>query len=249
MDFVSGNPERRRWFFDQNKCLYDLIYLEDLRKYKKILKTRNSVLKECKETRNNEKEGILDTIDIQLAEYGKKLIEKRAEEARCFSRIFQELYETVSGIDGISIKYNSSWKEKTESEVIMLMRQRREQEIFFGSTTSGPHRDRYIFMRDGSVFSDTASTGQRRLLALLLRIAQAQRFCEMTGKNPVLLLDDVLLELDGEKRKKFLSVMPAYEQAFYTFLPEEAYQSYKKDDTLIFDVDDGNFTRQTWKKI
>jgi DNA replication and repair protein RecF len=65
----------------------------------------------------------------------------------------------------------------------------------------------------------------------------------MTGKTPVLLLDDVLLELDGEKRRRFLTVMPGYEQAFFTFLPEEPYLGYtpgrQKGDTLIYTVREG----------
>jgi DNA replication and repair protein RecF len=88
-------------------------------------------------------------------------------------------------------------------------------------------------------FSENASTGQRRLLALLLRVAQARCFSDYTGRAPVLLLDDVLLELDGEKRHRFLSVMPDYEQAFFTFLPEEPYKKYSKSTTLVYYVKDG----------
>ena len=76
-------------------------------------------------------------------------------------------------------------------------------------------------------------------MALLLRIAQARCFSDFTGKIPVLLLDDVLLELDGEKRHRFLSVMPGYEQAFFTFLPEEPYKNYSKADTLVYYVKNG----------
>jgi DNA replication and repair protein RecF len=61
----------------------------------------------------------------------------------------------------------------------------------------------------------------------------------MTGKNPMLLLDDVLLEMDGEKRRRFLSVLPGYDQAFYTFLPEEPYQRYRREDTLVYTVEGG----------
>jgi DNA replication and repair protein RecF len=93
-------------------------------------------------------------------------------------------------------------------------------------------------------FSSRASTGQRRLLALLLRIAQARRFSEMTGRNPVLLLDDVLLELDPEKRRRLLSVLPCYDQAFYTFLPEEPYERYRKSDTLVYAVQGGRIFAQ-----
>jgi DNA replication and repair protein RecF len=129
-----------------------------------------------------------------------------------------------------------------------------------GASLCGPHRDSYIFAQGstaggsaGGVTSDaacgvaefagTASTGQRRLLALLLRVAQARSFSETTGRNPVLLLDDVLLEMDGEKRRRFLSALPAYDQAFFTFLPEEPYRRYREGfdagDALVYRVKEG----------
>jgi DNA replication and repair protein RecF len=52
-------------------------------------------------------------------------------------------------------------------------------------------------------------------------------------------LDDVLLEMDGEKRRRFLSVLPEYDQAFYTFLPDEPYERYRKKDTLVYKVKEG----------
>jgi DNA replication and repair protein RecF len=232
MEFVAGNHERRRWFFDQSQSLYDPLYLEDLRKYRRVLKTRNIVLKEGKSA-------MLDALDPQMVQYGVRIMEKRAEAAVRFSETFGPLYETVSGIKGIGVRYVPSWKASGEAEAAALLESRREGDMAFGSCLSGPHRDRYLFTCGGTEFAGKASTGQRRLLALLLRIAQARRFSEMTGKNPILLLDDVLLELDGEKRRKFLSVMPAYDQAFYTFLPEEPYERYRKSDTLVYHVHAG----------
>jgi DNA replication and repair protein RecF len=88
-------------------------------------------------------------------------------------------------------------------------------------------------------FSLKASTGQRRLLALLLRVAQANRFKEMTNLLPILLLDDVLLELDPEKRRLFISILPEYDQAFFTFLPEEPYSRYRTPDTMVYSVVQG----------
>jgi DNA replication and repair protein RecF len=237
MEFVAGMPEDRRRFFDQTQSLYDLVYLDDLRKYRKILKTRNTVLK------SGGNGSILDTLDPQLAEYGLKLMEKREEAVRHFSGVFGPLYQEVSGLDGISIRYSPSWKKGDPAGIMALLGERREQERLMGVSLSGPHRDRYVFTRHGAEFAVRASTGQRRLLALLLRIAQARRFSFMTGKNPILLLDDVLLELDPEKRWKFLAAMPEYDQAFYTFLPEEPYERYRKSDTLVYRVADGELLR------
>jgi DNA replication and repair protein RecF len=239
MEFVAGTPERRRWFFDQNQSLYDPVYLDDLRRYRKVLKSRNTVLKEgrCK--------SVLDALDPQLAAYGLRLMEKREKAARRFSETFGPLYETVAGIGGIAVRYTPSWKVSAPESVAAFLEDHRDGDLSAGLSLSGPHRDRYGFTCKGVDFSAKASTGQRRLLALLLRIAQARCFSEMTGRNPVLLLDDVLLELDPEKRRRLLLVMPGYDQAFYTFLPEEPYDRYRKSDTLVYTVQNGQVTAQT----
>jgi DNA replication and repair protein RecF len=242
MEFVYGSQERRRWFFDQSQSLYDSVYLDDLRKYRRVLKTRNTVLREAKISGNfRQAEEILDALNPQLIEYGERLMEKRTAAAERFSAVFSPLYQEVSGIAGITVSYVPSWKK--ESRLVEC----KSTDFAQGTTVSGPHRDRYLFARgdpsknttERSEFSETASTGQRRLLALLLRVAQALCFSGLSGKMPVLLLDDVLLELDGEKRCRFLSVMPGYEQAFFTFLPEEPYKNYCKSDTLVYHVNSG----------
>jgi DNA replication and repair protein RecF len=57
----------------------------------------------------------------------------------------------------------------------------------------------------------------------------------------VLLVDDVLLELDPEKKRAFLGRFPSYEQAFFTFLPDEGWRSFRTPDTLILEVEGGDF--------
>jgi DNA replication and repair protein RecF len=183
---------------------------------------------------------MLDVLDPQLISYGLRLMEKREEAARLFSETFGPLYEQVSGIGDIAVRYAPSWKDSSPDAVTVFLEEHREADAAAGLCLTGPHRDRYLFSRGNSEFSGKASTGQRRLLALLLRIAQARRFSDMTGRNPVLLLDDVLLELDPEKRRRLLLVMPEYDQAFYTFLPEEPYERYRKSDTLVYYVNQGS---------
>jgi len=243
MEFVAGTPERRRWFFDQTQSLWDPLYLEDLQNYRKVLKMRNNILKKDSRKTSSETTALLDALDPQLIQYGHELIKKRQTEAETFSRIFEPLYHEISGLDGMSIRYAASWKGDSPEALRTELEKRRDQDISFGLSLSGPHRDRYIFTRKGREFAGKASTGQRRLLALLLRIAQARVFSEKTGKDPVLLLDDVLLELDGEKRQKFLSLMPGYAQAFFTFLPEEPYERYRKNDTIVYHVNEGTLKK------
>ena len=249
MEFVAGTPERRRWFFDQTRSLWDPLYLEDLRRYRYVLKSRNALFRRDGPVRprlDTETIATLDALDPQLAAYGLELQAKRRKTAAEFSLVFEPLYREIAGIAGIAVKYLPSWKEEELESVVTRLGERREADLAMGVSLSGPHRDRYLFTKDGEEFSEKASTGQRRLLALLLRVAQAGFFLEKTGKKPVLLLDDVLLELDNEKRRKFLSLMPDYEQAFYTFLPGEHYEKYRKSGTIVYTMESGLVQRESF---
>ena len=247
MEFVSGSPERRRWFFDQTRSIWDTLYLEDLRKYRHILKSRNALFR-GEGRLDSQTAATLDALDPQLARYGLELTAKRRETAREFSAVFEPLYREITGLAGIGVNYLPSWKEESLEAVLSILSEKRETDASMGVSLSGPHRDRYIFTREGEEFSAKASTGQRRLLALLLRIAQSRVFTGKTGKKPVLLLDDVLLELDGEKRQKFLLVMPEYEQAFYTFLPGEPFEKYLKSDTIVYYMESGKIKQNFAKE-
>ncbi len=254
LDFAVGAPERRRFFIDQSLSMYDVMYIDVMRRYKKVLKSRNLCLKD----RNS---NLLLTYDFQLAVNGLEILKKRKNAVFQFNQIFGKLYEDVSGIEGVSIKYAPSWKKPSSDEdsvmnasdatsfadaslpsvddVVENLKSKREGEFVMGTTLSGPHRDRIVFLRKGHVFVPTASTGQRRLLALVLRTAQALYYTNITGRKPVLLMDDVMLELDPEKRRRFTSMLPEYDQLFCTFLPGEPYENYRHASTRIYKISGG----------
>jgi DNA replication and repair protein RecF len=76
---------------------------------------------------------------------------------------------------------------------------------------------------------------------LLLRTAQARFYTEKNGKKPVLLMDDVMLELDPDKRQRFTALLPEYDQLFCTFLPGEPYERYKRSSTRVYHVSEGTW--------
>jgi recF protein len=234
LDFSVGSPDRKRFFIDQSLSMYDSSYIDVLRQYKKILKTRNNILKE-KNT------GLLDIVDFQLVEKGLEVIKRRTRTITDFNRIFARLYEEVSGISNVTIDYTPSWKTPNSNEVLAQLAEKRNMDLLYGTSMSGPHRDHIRFFRDKKTFVPTASTGQRRLLSLLLRTAQAQFYTEVSGKKPVLLMDDVMLELDPDKRQRFTALLPDYDQLFCTFLPGEPYERYKKTTTRIYNIDGGQW--------
>ena len=241
MDFVSGSPERKRFFVDQSLSMYDVEYISVIRKYKKILKTRNAILKE---RGGNSSSSALDVIDIQFAMEGLNVIKKRKAAVWSFAWIFSRLYEEVSGISNVSIAYIPSWKQESPEEVIAFLSAKKEIDFMLGSSASGPHRDKIMFMKDGTDFVPTASMGQRRLLALILRVSQAVFYTRQTGNLPVFLMDDVLLELDPDKRKRFTAVLPEYDQLFCTFLLGEPYDNYRREKTKIYEIREGAFHGQ-----
>ena len=238
MRFATGEPECRRFFIDQSLTLYDSTYIDDLRNYKKILKSRNLVLK-------NHEYDMLDIYDSQLAKFGLTIQLKRKKTIFEFNEIFGRIFEEISGIGGVSICYHPSWKAENVNPdfdyILNHLHQNREKDKTFETTLSGPHRDRIDFVLNHHLFIPTASTGQCRLISLILRVAQAIYYSRSVGKDPVLLMDDVLLELDPNKRAKITALLPEYDQLFCTFLPGEPYERYKKEETKIYKINQGEW--------
>jgi DNA replication and repair protein RecF len=238
MDFARGEPERRRFFFDQTAGLISAGYIDLLRSYKRVLKSRNAAIKETMTD-------VLEILDIQLATHGYALRNERIRLVNEFDRVFADSYESVSQLgQRISVSYKPSWAhDEGIDEIVTRLGKSRDRELAMGTTLSGPHRDKYIFEDERGDFSSRASIGQLRLMALTLRTAQAVYYSDRTGKKPMLLLDDVLLELDPEKRRRLMRDLPPAEQAVFTFLPGEPYRDYADDSTIIYWTDHGRFSR------
>ena len=242
IEFVRGEPEMRRRFFDQTMTMYDPLFFDYLRRYKQVLKQRNASLKTGRLS-------LLDIYDQRLATYGKAISQMRGSVCELFSKIFQPVYSEVSGTERkVYIVYRPSWSDElSEDEIIEKLRAQRDVDIKMKSTTSGPHRDRFVLMDENGLFVNSASTGQMRLASVVMRSAQAEFFRQKTEKNPIFLIDDVLLEMDAGKRAKYLSVLGDYDQAFFTFLPDESYFDsyfdYSDSATMVYTVSGGNFER------
>lgn len=238
ISFVNGTPERRRLFLDQTLSLYNPYYIDLLRKYKKILKIRNHLLKE-------QNESLLDVYDSQFIELGMEIQKKREEITVLFKPFFIEKFKEIANFSNkVEIEYQTTWPvHQSLDEILSFLKRKRKMELLTGISTTGPHRDKLIFRHDTQDFSQIGSTGQMRLISLILRIIQADFYSRTTGRKPLLLLDDVLLELDQEKRICILENLPPYEQAFFTFLPNEDYVNYHKKHTMVYAVKEGGFKK------
>ena len=240
INFVKGEPEYRRRFFDQTFSMYNPVYLDSLRRYKTILMQRNAAIKARQSS-------LLSLYDERLAKYGLEVSKEREEGVRMFKEIFPSRYKEISQTEKeLSIRYQPSWRDlKSEDEVVNYLESTRERDMNLLTTSSGIHRDRFTVYDENGPFSQSGSTGQIRLASLLFRLAEARFFIKMTGKKPVLLIDDVLLELDNVKRGNFLSLLNDYSQAFFTFLPDEKYFSSRKDEMLEYTVREGRVEKKS----
>jgi DNA replication and repair protein RecF len=235
MNFVQGSPDMQRWFIDQTLSMYQPVYIDMLRRYKAILRNRNQII------RDHGDPGLLKVYDRQLAETGLQLQGQREAVMAAFNIVFSEEFAWISQLpEPFVLRYRPSWRGLTNvDQVLRYLEDRRDQEMALRTTTSGPHRDRVLFRYGDLDFLQRGSTGQIRLVSLILRVAQARFFAEQTNRLPLLLLDDVLLELDPHRRARFVARLPRSEQRIFTFLPGEPWQDYQEENTIRYTVENG----------
>lgn len=198
LNLVSGAPALRRKFVDINLCQLNALYYHTLGKYYHILNQRNALLKKIKIGKATK-----DTVflwDAGLVEHGAKLIQYRTDYINNLCEIARGFHSNITGgseVLDIAYKPNIT-KEKYEAKLADAL----ERDIILGTTSVGIHKD------DFSIFVNTidarnfASQGQKRSVALSLKLSGVE-YIKERGETPVLLLDDVLSELD-ESRQKFL---------------------------------------------
>lgn len=204
LKIIKDEPEKRRKFVDRELCQLKPVYYSNLGRYKKILQHRNVLLKQGE--RNHEVIGVWNE---ELAEYGSKIILERNNFIEKIGRISSALHEKITdGKEKLEIFYESSVEVKGDSReqksfFVEKLEKSFKNDLFRGNTSFGPHKDDLKICIDGVDIRHFGSQGQQRTAALSLKLAELNLIKEETGENAILLLDDVLSELDGQ-RQKFL---------------------------------------------
>jgi DNA replication and repair protein RecF len=244
MDYVIGPPARRRKFFNQTQGLADFFFLDILSRYNRVLRSRNLLVQQ-------RKYAMLDLFDRRLAGLGYTIQKTRESCITDFNAAFGPLHRRISGETAdILLRYLPSWKDAgSEEDAYRHLKQSFKRDQMLKTTTTGPHRDRIFFSMGDRDYTAVASMGQLRLLALALKVSQSEYISLAAGKRPVLLLDDVLLELDSSRREAFMASLPASEQSFFAFLPEEKYLNYIGEQSLLYRVENGELTRWNGPEI
>ena len=201
LNIIKEGPAGRRRFIDLELSQLDRIYLNNLSNYNRVINQRNSLLKEI-----YDKDNLMDTLDIwdmQLVEYGKKVLERRKEFIEQVNEIISDIHFKLTGRkERISLSYEESVGNMTFEDALTKYRDR---DIRMKSTTSGPPRDDICFTTDkGLDIRKFGSQGQQRTAALSLKLSEIELVKRAIGDTPVLLLDDVLSELDKHRQNYLL---------------------------------------------
>lgn len=203
MKIVKDEPEKRRKFIDRELCQIRKGYLADLNTYKKILRQRNTYLKE-----SYIDEAMLDVWDYELAEYGSRIIIKRKEFIEKLESMSREIHNSISGgKEKIVLDYEPSvyFDEDLRDNFYYLLKDRRDEDIRNRNTGKGPHRDDFRIAANGIDLRRYGSQGQQRTAALSLKLSEIKIIEEEVGEKPILLLDDVLSELDNDRQKYLIN--------------------------------------------
>ena len=206
LQIVKEGPQERRRFIDTELLQLDRIYLDAFTKYRKALEQRNQLLKDISFNYS-----LIDTLDVwdeQLIFYGKEIIRKRQKFVEEMNGFSGKIHENLSGgKEKLVLKYEPDvFSEELKERLISA----REKDLKYKTTTVGPHRDDMSFLLTSSADNNTidariyGSQGQQRTCALSLKLAEIELVKEKAGDTPVLLLDDVLSELDGNRQKYLL---------------------------------------------
>lgn len=199
LHLVRSSPMRRRDYFDLVLSGLDEKYGDDLIKYNKSLKQRNEFLKSEKVT----EEGLFSW-NVMLAKYGCEVRRRRKSFVEAINERLTKVYRTIAeNLDEVRIRYEMKGDEVDESGYLMMLERNLERDKILGYTSFGAHRDVFEFEFNGMEAEGSASRGEVRSMILAMKFIEAELVREWTGKNPVVLLDDVFSELD-EKRQKCL---------------------------------------------
>ncbi len=200
LNIIKNGPSERRRFIDMELCQLDSIYLSDLAGYNRIVNQRNRLLKDI--FHNSELKSTLDIWDMQMIQYGKRMIEKRKEFLEEVNDLVKDIHKSLTGgLEEIEILYEPNVKsENMEDEIF----RNRERDMRMKMSSTGPHRDDFCVKVNGIDIRKYGSQGQQRTAALSLKLSEIYLVKKRIHDTPVLLLDDVLSELDHNRQMYLL---------------------------------------------
>ena len=202
LNIIKNGPAERRRFVDLELCQLDKIYVHNLVNYNKILNNRNKLLRDLGFCYDKELLATLDIWDMQLADYGAKIITRRNQFIEEINEIIYGIHRNITnGKEELVIKYEPNI---TGNNIYDELVRTRDKDLKLKTTSVGPHRDDISFLNKKIDIRKYGSQGQQRTAALSLKLSEIELVKSIIKDTPVLLLDDVLSELDSNRQRHLL---------------------------------------------
>ncbi len=202
---VKGPGRARRRFIDLLLSQTHPTYLPLLQRYAMALRSRNALLK-----RPTLDLIALESFSKELVAAGEAIIKLRQELVPKFSPLARLAYRRISNdAEDLRLEYQPSVKHDFTLDLVQMQARERS----YRSTLVGPHRDEIQLLLNDRPAAQFGSEGQKRTLAIALKMAQAEYLTGLHGAPPVLLIDDVMGELDLKRRTGLVPLLQRAHQA------------------------------------
>ena len=236
---IEGAPEERRRYLNLALAQSTPAYARVLSEYNQALTQRNALLKMLGERGGSGDQ--LEVWDDALARHGSQIILWRIEAVKQIQQLASRVhFELTHGNETLRLSYEPAYDplpqpngqlglkietvvdrsgltlNEIESGFRERLRELRNDEIARGVTTIGPHRDELRFFANGIDLGNYGSRGQIRTALLALKLAEVNWMKQRTGEWPVILLDEVMAELDLQRRADLLKYVGESEQVLFT---------------------------------
>lgn len=198
-ELITDAAEERRRYLNAFISQLDRQYLQAMMRYNAVLAERNRFLKSSSD------ETMLQIYDMQLAQHGTQVYERRGEIVERIRPMVEHYYRTLSDdSEQVEITYRSELDQMPLGDLLLRSR---ERDLINQFTTSGVHRDDLVFRIGGYPLRKYGSQGQQKSFLIALKLAEYRLLAEATGEKPILLLDDLFDKLDMGRVERLLSLV------------------------------------------
>ncbi|MHB0912086.1 MAG: DNA replication/repair protein RecF [Armatimonadota bacterium] len=242
VDIVRGEPGQRRRFMNLEISQIQPQYCNLIADYKRVLEQRNRLLRESEYGGE-----LLDVLSEQLVTYGVRILERRLSFVEKLAGIARVIHSQITdGEEELAIEYACSFPlgGEIEEQFRAALAEKRREELRRGITLVGPQRDDLIFAVNGVDARIYGSQGQQRSISLSLRLAELEIMEEGAGEPPVVLLDDVMTDLDEERRAHVFQMTRGRCQTFVTAASGRVFEPEFLAGSAVFKVSKGEVTAE-----
>ena len=200
LSIVERGPDIRRKFIDTAIGQLYPNYIGILREYTRAVIQRNNIIKEYKYDASLS--FLLDSFEEEIAKSGEKIVLYRKRFLERLKEFLPSIYDEISGgKEKIEAEYICSF----ENDLKKSLKEARAEDKLSGTTSVGPHRDDIEFKINSLSSRQFSSQGQKRSIAIALKLSEAEVINKISGEYPVCLLDDIMSELDPSRQNYILN--------------------------------------------